>query len=151
MIRKDQGKSSLTSSSATQSRCHLFIEVSNLFKVLFIDNDATLRIITKNSIESHWNCKCLLAANGAEGLKMALKEAPRLIILDIIMPGYDGVATLKKLREQGINTPVIFVTAKEETDELEQYKDLNVISVLQKPFVPRTLLEACKKVLGDQS
>ena len=84
-----------------------------MVKVLFVDNDATLRIIAKTSIEREWDgCKVFLAINGAEGLKIASKEQPNLIILDVIMPGLDGPQTLKKLREQGIDTPVIFITAK---------------------------------------
>lgn len=122
-----------------------------MVKVLLIDNDATLRMIAKNAIEKEWldKCKVLLAINGAEGIKIAAKEMPVLIILDVIMPGLDGVQTLKKLREQGIETPVIFVTAKEgsELEELNQYKDLNVIGVLKKPFTPKTLLDECNKVM----
>lgn len=120
-----------------------------MFNVLFIDNDATLRIIAKKSIESHWNCKVVLAVNGAEGLKLALKEQPKLILLDLMMPGFDGIQTLQKLREQGTQTPVIFVTAKEDASELMQYQNLGVVAVLQKPFQPRNLLEECAKILGE--
>lgn len=120
-----------------------------MFNILFVDNDATIRMIAKKSIESHWDCKVLLAVNGAEGVKMALKERPKLILLDVLMPGLDGVQTLLKLREQGIEAPVIFVTAKEELSELEAHKDKGVISVLKKPFQPRELLTECAKILGQ--
>lgn len=119
-----------------------------MFVVLFVDNDATIRIIAKNALESHWECKVLSAVSGPEALKVALKEQPKLILLDVIMPGMDGVQTLKKLREQGSNAPVIFVTAKTDASELMQHSDLNVVAVITKPFVPRTLLEECAKVLG---
>lgn len=118
-------------------------------KVLFCDNDATIRIIAKNAIEGHWlgDAKVLLAVNGSEALKMVQKEQPDLIILDVIMPGLDGVQTLKKLREQGSKAPVIFVTAKEDLPELNEFKHLNVSGILKKPFLPRNLLEECSKVL----
>lgn len=119
-----------------------------MFNVLFIDNDAVLRIIAKKSIESHWDCKVILAVNGAEGLKIALRENPKLILLDMMMPGFDGVQTLQKLREQGTLTPVIFVTAREDVSDLMQYESLGVVSVIQKPFEPRLLLQECAKVLG---
>ncbi|MBX9685374.1 MAG: response regulator [Candidatus Obscuribacterales bacterium] len=123
-----------------------------MFKVLFVDNDATLRMIGKKAIEGHWDdCKVVLAVNGAEALKLALKEQPVLIILDLIMPGFDGVETLKKLREQGSQAPVIFVTAREDASELQAYSNLGVKAVLQKPFVPRTLLEECSKILDQKS
>lgn len=118
-------------------------------KVLLVDNDITIRIIAKNAIEGHWESKVILAANGTEALRMAAKENPILIILDLIMPGIDGIGVLKKLREQGNETPVIFVTAKEEVNELEQYKAQGVISIIRKPFLPRTLLQECSKILGE--
>lgn len=121
-------------------------------KVLFVDNDATLRIIAKNAIEGHWmgEVKVILATNGSEGLKIAQKEMPQLIILDVIMPGLDGVQTLKKLREQGAKAPIIFVTAKEDVSELDQFRHLNVVGILKKPFLPRNLLEECSKVLDKK-
>ena len=79
-----------------------------MLKVLFVDNDATTRIIAKKAIESHCDWKAFLAANGTEAVKIAAREFPRLILLDVIMPGLDGVQTLKKFREQGCEAPVIF-------------------------------------------
>jgi CheY-like chemotaxis protein len=123
-----------------------------MLKVLFVDNDATIRIIAKKAIEDHWECKVLLAASGAEGLKLAAKEPPQLILLDVLMPGLDGVQTLKRLREQGAEAPAIFVTAKEDTSQLfEQNKEYGVVAVIKKPFVPRTLLEECSKILDKKS
>lgn len=122
-----------------------------MHKILFVDNDATQRIIAKKFIEGQWEgCKVFLAANGAEALKMAHKEQPNLILLDVMMPGLDGVETLKKLREQGNAAPVIFVTAKTEVADLMQNPSMGVVSVLQKPFVPRQLLEECSKVLDQK-
>ncbi|MBX9572032.1 MAG: response regulator [Candidatus Obscuribacterales bacterium] len=121
-------------------------------KVLFCDNDATIRIIAKNAIEGHWlgDVKVHLAANGTEALKIATRELPDLIILDVIMPGLDGVQTLKKLREQGAKAPVVFVTAKEDVSELNTFQHLNVSGILKKPFLPRNLLEECSKVLDKK-
>jgi CheY-like chemotaxis protein len=121
-------------------------------KVLFCDNDATIRIIAKNAIEGHWfgQVKVHLAINGTEALKIATREAPDLIILDVIMPGLDGVQTLKRLREQGAKAPVVFVTAKEDVSDLNEWKHLNVSGVLKKPFLPRNLLEECSKVLDKK-
>lgn len=117
-------------------------------KVLFVDNDAVMRIMARQSIESRMECKVLLAANGTEAVRTALKEGPSLIVLDLIMPGLDGVQTLKKLREQGCKAPVIFVTAKDDVSELMQYQELGVASIIQKPFTPDILLVECRKALG---
>ncbi len=121
-----------------------------MLKVLFADNDGTIRIIAKKFIESHWDCKVLLAMNGPEALKMAAKEMPSLILLDVIMPGLDGIQTAQKLKEQGSKAPIIFVTAKPDMPNVGQFKDLGVISILVKPFEPRNLLLECSKVLDKK-
>lgn len=122
-----------------------------MVKVLFVDNDAVVRMIAKKSIEEHWESKVVLAVNGAEAVRMAAKEMPALIILDVIMPGLDGPQTLSKLREQGIKAPVIFITAKEDFAEISEFKNSGVVGVLKKPFEPRQLLEECSKVLDKKA
>ncbi len=120
-----------------------------MLKVLFVDNDATMRIIAKKTIEGHWDCKVFLAANGAEAIKIAHMEWPALILLDVIMPGLDGIQTLRKIREQGCQSPAIFVTAKADMSSLlGQEESLAVLSVIQKPFTPSILIEECGKVLN---
>jgi two-component system, OmpR family, response regulator len=122
-----------------------------MLKVLFVDNDGSIRIIAKHSFESHWDCKVLLAASGGEAIKMALRERPDLIMLDIMMPGMDGVQTLKKLRELECRSPVMFVTAKNDVSDLLQYKEIGVVAIIQKPFSLKTLVDECSTILGPAS
>jgi CheY-like chemotaxis protein len=122
-----------------------------MLKVLFVDNDGAIRIVAKQTFESHWNCKIFLAANCGEAIKMALRERPDLILLDYMMPVIDGGQTLKKLRELGCQIPVIFITAKPDISGLLQYKEQGVIAILQKPFTLPELVAECSKVLGPPS
>jgi DNA-binding response OmpR family regulator len=105
-------------------------------------------MITKLTLEKHWNCKVIQAINGSEGVRIAMKEMPKLILLDMIMPGLDGLATLKKLRESGCKAPVIFITAKDDVADLEKTQGMNVTAIIQKPFTPDVLLNHCKPILG---
>jgi DNA-binding response OmpR family regulator len=117
-------------------------------KILCIDNDATIRMVTKITMEKRWPCKVIQAINGSEGVRVALKESPQLILLDMIMPGLDGMQTLKKLRESGCKAPVIFITAKNDVSELQKTEGMQVAGVIQKPFTPDILVEHCKPILG---
>jgi len=85
--------------------------------------------------------------NGREVLE-ALKEfTPDLVLLDVMMPEMDGPTTLRELRkiEKMFATPAIFMTAKIQTNEIEEYKTLGAIDVIAKPFDPMTLADAINK------
>ena len=59
----------------------------------------------------------LTAENGPEGLRLAQDAPPDLLILDLMLPGMSGLEICKRLRDQGIGTPVIMLTAKSEEDD----------------------------------
>ena len=65
-----------------------------------------------------------------------------------MMPGMDGPETLKGLRKlpETSDVPVIFMTAKVQTSEIQQYKDLGAVDVIAKPFDPMTLSEQIKAI-----
>lgn len=68
-----------------------------------------------------------------------------------MMPGMDGLTTFQRLREisQTANTPVIFMTAKVQPDEVAQYKKLGAIAVIAKPFDPMNLATEIKESWED--
>jgi len=82
----------------------------------------------------------VLAANSGEtGLRLASQmPAPDLILLDVMMPGMDGPATLSALRglSQTADTPVIFMTAKVQASEIQHYMHLGATDVIAKPYDP---------------
>lgn len=110
-------------------------------KVLVIDDDADIRSIVRMSLSHTGGMDVIQAASGVEGVRKAREERPHVILLDVMMPGMDGVATLAALRAQPatVMTPVIFLTAKAGAHEVERLTALGAAGVLVKPFDPRTL------------
>ncbi|MDM8540793.1 response regulator [Desulfococcaceae bacterium HSG9] len=103
-------------------------------KILIVDDVPNNRLIMEKILEEH--CAVILASNGEEALKLAVKEKPDLILLDIVMPGMNGYEVCKKLKQskKTRRIPVIFVTAKDETVEEEKGLKLGAIDYIIKPF-----------------
>ena len=94
--------------------------------ILIIEDEESLLQALKDKISRENHCNILEAKNGKEGLEMALKKHPDLILLDIIMPVMDGMTMLKKLREDkwGKDAKVIILSnlsdAEKASESLEQ-------------------------------
>ena len=80
-------------------------------------------------------------ANGAEALEKAPMFNPDLIILDVLMPGIDGIETFKRMRQIPMlaTTPVILMTARVMPYESVAYRSLDVAAIIAKPFDPLSL------------
>lgn len=120
-------------------------------KILSVDDSKTIRMIVARSFRSY-DCTIVEAANGEEGLAVAAREKPDLIILDITMPVMDGVTMLGKLREneelKGI--PVIMLTAESSRENVTQLAKMGVRDYLVKPFKEDQLLEKVGRVVSLQ-
>jgi two-component system OmpR family response regulator len=110
-------------------------------KILIIDDEDDIRGIARLSLAKVGKMDVVDARSGLEGLKKAVAEKPDVILLDVMMPGLDGPATLSALRTNEVTAsiPVIFLTAKVMTAEVERLKDFGVKGVLTKPFDPMAL------------
>lgn len=110
-------------------------------KVLLVDDDQDLRRIGQLSLRNVGRWQVLLATCGAEAILLARVEQPDVILLDVMMPEMDGPATLFRLRaeEETSRIPVIFLTAKIQLHEVNDYIKLGAIGVIIKPFDPMTL------------
>jgi CheY-like chemotaxis protein len=118
-------------------------------KVLLVDDDQDLLRIAQLSLCNVGKWKVLLAASGKDALKMAVEELPDVILLDVMMPQMDGLSCLKCLRQtpQTADIPVIFLTAKVQASEVDQYTALGAIGVIIKPFDPITLPHEIEEIL----
>ena len=118
------------------------------YKVLTVDDSKTVRIIVKKAFKP-FDCEILEAANGVEGLAVAAKETPDLILLDVTMPVMDGVEMLTKLKSdpalKGI--PVIMLTAEGGRDNVLKIAKIGVRDYLVKPFKEEVLIEKCGRVI----
>ena len=78
-------------------------------KILITEDERDLLSLLKDSFTEE-GFTVFTASDGLEGLAVAEKEKPDLILADILMPKLDGIAMVKKFRESGVKTPVIFLT-----------------------------------------
>lgn len=124
--------------------------MNKIQKVLLVDDDANIRLITEMTLEglTDWNLR--LAGNGREALALIEEERPDLILLDIMMPDMDGMAVFNELKKRlGEHVPyVIFMTAKVQTQEVAQYTSLGAAGVIMKPFDPMKLPNQILEIVG---
>jgi len=118
-------------------------------KVLVIDDEPDIRKIAKLSLSRVGGMLVVEASSGPDGVRLAESERPDAILLDVMMPGMDGPATLAMLKagEATSKIPVVFLTAKAMTTELERLKALGAVAVLTKPFDPMNLPKELKAAL----
>src|SRR6187399_1741356 len=90
-------------------------------------------------------------ASGIQGLRSAQRENFDLIILDVMLPGLSGFDVLKQLREAGVKTPVLMLTARGDDVDRIVGLDLGADDYLPKPFNPRELLARVKAILRRRS
>ena len=119
-----------------------------LQRILYIEDEPDIREIAKIALESVGGFTVEVCASGGEALDAASVFAPDLILLDVMMPGMDGPTTLKTLRtlEQTEETPVIFMTAKAQSHEIERFRNLGALDVITKPFDPMTLSDVIRGI-----
>lgn len=111
-------------------------------RVLYIEDEADIRDVARFALEDE-GFDLLFCASGNEALQKAEDFRPDLILLDVMMPGMDGPTTLKHLHEiTGLeNVPVIFLTAKVQPGEINDFIKMGAIDVIPKPFDPMGLAE----------
>lgn len=114
-------------------------------RILLIDDDRKLTGMLSELLESE-GYSCVIAANGARGLLLLNEQKPDLAVLDVMMPGMDGVETLRRMRETS-NIPVIMLTALGEGEDRIRGLEAGADDYLAKPFVARELLLRVRAVL----
>lgn len=85
--------------------------------------------------------------NGADAYDYAVEGGYDAIILDVMMPKLDGIEVLKRLREKGVNTPIMMLTAKAQKDDRVEGFDAGADDYLPKPFAPDELLSRVRALL----
>jgi CheY-like chemotaxis protein len=118
-------------------------------KVLIIDDEEDTRSIASMSLSILGGLDVLEAESGQDGINTAEKEQPDVILLDMMMPIMDGSQTLMALQANAgtKNIPVIFLTAKAMSSEIERLKRMGAVGVLTKPFDPTILASQVRAIL----
>ncbi|HEY5561925.1 MAG TPA: response regulator transcription factor [Clostridiaceae bacterium] len=114
-------------------------------RALIVEDDRLLRETIGESIKTLFQYD--FATDGEEGLALAMQNIYDAIILDIMLPNMDGYEVLKKLREQGINTPVLYLTAKDSIDDKIKGFKIGADDYLVKPFHSEELLLRLEAIL----
>lgn len=120
----------------------------DLKKILFVDDDEDIHLILQFAFRGVPGLIVRSVLSGEEGIKAALEFQPDIILLDVMMPNMDGIATLQTLKvlPSLTNIPVIFLTAKAQKDEVESYFKYGIADVIVKPFDPETLINQVRTV-----
>lgn len=105
--------------------------------VLIIDDDPVVADILETIFAGE--VRITSARSGSDGIAAALAAAPDLILLDVRMPGMDGLETLKQLKAstETADIPVVFLTAKTETEDEFMGLELGAIDYISKPIIPQ--------------
>jgi two-component system alkaline phosphatase synthesis response regulator PhoP len=107
-------------------------------RILIVDDNKSIRTMVAEYLGAR-GYDVRQATDGIQGLEYGLSSGANLIILDVVMPGIDGVRLCKLLREKGVTTPIIMLTEKATIRDKEAGYGVGVDDYLAKPFSPREL------------
>jgi len=118
-------------------------------RILLVDDEPDIREVVDVSLGLDREFATRACASGADALVTAAEWSPSLILLDVMMPLMDGPTTLANLRKnpRTAHIPVVFLTARTQASEVEQYISLGAQGVLSKPFDPMTLAASVRSYL----
>lgn len=115
-------------------------------RILVVDDEPAIVTLLKFNLEQA-GFEVITAEDGIKALNLAKEKFPHLIILDLMLPGMDGMEVCKTLRQEKISTPILMLTAKD--DELDKILglELGADDYLTKPFSPREVVARVKAIL----
>ncbi|MDX2216676.1 MAG: response regulator [Oculatellaceae cyanobacterium bins.114] len=118
-------------------------------RVLIIDDEPGIRKIVQISLKAIAGWEVLQAASGQEGIAIAQTQHPDAILLDVMMPGLDGIATFQQIHTNLAlqNIPVILLTAKAQPNEQQQFAELQIAGIITKPFKAPDLVHQLRQIL----
>ncbi len=119
-----------------------------LERILMIEDEPDIRTVAALALEDIGGFDLTTCESGTQALEQIDECRPQLILLDVMMPGMDGPATLKAIRDLPgyTETPAVFMTAKVQSDEIESYLAQGAAGVIPKPFDPLTLAERIRGI-----
>jgi len=117
--------------------------VRPLNRIMLVEDDPDIQTITSMALGSFGGYTVRVCSSAAEAIVAAAEFLPDLILLDVMMPGMDGLDTLRALRQlpATATTPVIFLTARVQPADVALYGQLDSLAVIRKPFEPTVLVE----------
>lgn len=111
----------------------------NRDKILIIEDDPTMQRVLKDNFEFS-GCEVHAVSDGAKGIQAAFEFKPDLIILDIMLPRISGFDVCRRIRKEGLTTPIIMLTAKSRESDIVLGLNLGADDYVPKPFSVEVLL-----------
>jgi DNA-binding response OmpR family regulator len=122
-------------------------------RILIVEDDSSIARLVQLELE-HRGLRVRCAYDGPSGLEAVADFGPAAIVLDIMLPGMDGVGVLKRLRQKGNGVPVIMLTARDTAADKVHSLDLGADDYLTKPFDTEELMARLRALLrrvdGDE-
>jgi len=120
-------------------------------KILIVDDEKDILELIGYNLERE-GYQIIKALSGEEALRSSRLEKPDLILLDLMLPGIDGLEVLKKLKKDSktVNIPTVLLTAKGEEADIVTGLELGADDYITKPFSPRVLLARIRTALRRQ-
>jgi CheY-like chemotaxis protein len=119
-----------------------------LNKIMLVEDDPDIQLITRLSLQADGNYEVRVCGSGAEAVQSAPAYAPDMILLDMMMPGMDGLATMDALRKlpELAATPMIFFTANTQENVRQDLLRRGASGVIIKPVEPSALVEQIRAI-----
>ena len=121
-------------------------------KILIIDAEKDFAHFVKENLQLISNYTVITASRGKKGIRAAIKESPDLILLDVMMPGMDGLEVLKRLKrnEKTYHIPVIMLAAKSDDESKITASGLSVDDTIVNPVEAKVLITKIRSVLSQE-
>ncbi|WP_432352197.1 response regulator [Sporosarcina sp. A2] len=114
--------------------------------IMIVEDDPSICTLIDYNLKQN-GYHTIIATNGLEALEVATESKPDLILLDIMLPGMDGIDICQNLRQRKIDTPIIMLTARSEETDKVLGLEIGADDYMTKPFSPRELTARVKAVL----
>ena len=113
----------------------------SLKRILLVEDDPDIQTVTSLALGSFGGFEVRVCGSAHEVVDAAACFSPDLILLDVMMPGMDGVDALMALRREPAMAavPVVFLTARVQPHDVQRYRELGSLAVIPKPFEPSEL------------
>ncbi len=119
-------------------------------RILVTDDEPMIRELIRATLSRDERMEVSLAGDGETALRMVREQRPDLVMLDVRMPGIDGVETCRRIREEfaASDLPVIMLTAMGQDSDVQRGMAAGATEYFIKPFSPMALLSRVYEVLG---
>ena len=121
--------------------------MNNKTKILLVEDEATLAVIVRDTLKLQ-GFEVITADNGEQGLQMFFRERPDVVVADVMMPNMDGFEMVRRIRNKDVSTPVLFLTALSETEDVVRGFEAGANDYLRKPFGMLELIVRIKALVS---